>query len=82
VSVQALAAYADTVQAAGRGALLAQAVTDENDHSRMRDATYLTALHALEKWLQGGARPDAASMQSACLAAQQSPPDCRFIASP
>ncbi len=82
VSVQALAAYADTVQAAGRGELLAQAVTDENDHSRMRDATYLTALHALEKWLQGGARPDAASMQSACLAAQQSPPDCRFIATP
>lgn len=82
VSVQALAAYAKTVQAAGRGALLAQAVTDENDHSRMRDATYLTALHALENWLQGGARPDPATMQSACLAAQKTPADCLFTATP
>lgn len=80
VSVQALAAYEKTVQAAGRDSLLAQAITDENDHSRMRDATYLTALRALERWLQTGVRPDASSMQAACLAAQKTAEDCRFIA--
>jgi hypothetical protein len=82
VSVQALAAYEKTVQAAGRQSLLAQAIADENDHSRLRDATYLTALRALEHWLQGGARPDASSMQAACLASQKTPADCRFVAQP
>jgi hypothetical protein len=79
VSVQALAAYAKTVDAAGRGWLLAQAITDESDHSRMRDATYLTALHALEDWLQTGVRPDASSLRAACLASENPARDCRFI---
>lgn len=78
VSAQALAAYAKTIEAAGRSHLLAQAMTDESDHSRMRDATYLSALRALEAWLQTGARPDASALQAACLASQPASEECRF----
>jgi len=79
VSSSALAAYRATVDAAGRGHLLAEAKTDERDHSRMRDATYLGALRALEAWLDGGARPDGAALQAACLAGVQAATDCRFL---
>lgn len=79
VGAGALAAYRGTVDAAGRGHLYAQAMTDESDHSRMRDATYLTALRALETWLDDGARPDADSLQATCLALTRDRADCRFI---
>lgn len=83
VDAGALKAYRGTVDAAGRGHLYAQAMTDESDHSRMRDATYLTALRALEAWLDAGAtsdtKPDANVLQSTCLALTRDGDDCRFI---
>lgn len=79
VSFAAEAAYADIVRAAGRSHLLAQLATDESDHSRLRDATYLHALQALEAWLDSGTRPDAGAVQRACTAAAADPRDCRFV---
>jgi len=79
VSPQALAAYRGTVEAAGRGHLLAQAKTDEHEHSRLRDATYRGALRALEAWLDTGVRPDATALQATCAAAAAEPADCRFL---
>lgn len=79
VSHAADAAYAATVRGAGRGHLLAQLSTDESDHSRLRDATYLHALQALESWLDSGAPPSAQSVQRACMAVATDPRDCRFV---
>lgn len=63
------AAFAQTVSAAGRQPLLVQATTNETDHSRLSDASYLTALQALEHWLDTGERPSAEGFQQACLGA-------------
>jgi hypothetical protein len=51
--------YGAVVTAAGRTELLRQVFTDEPDHSRMSDAHYMTALTALEAWIEG-ARPSSA----------------------
>ena len=80
VSFGAEAAYAATVQAAGRGHLLAQVAIDEHDHSRPGQTAYMGALHALETWLNTGTRPDAAAMQQSCLAGTRDPSQCRFVA--
>lgn len=63
VSPRALALYAATVRHAGRSHLLAQVSTEETEHSRLADATYLGALQALETWLDTGVRPDAAALR-------------------
>ncbi|MFT3763587.1 MAG: hypothetical protein QM761_13475 [Pseudoxanthomonas sp.] len=78
VSYRADAAYAQKVRAAGQDRLLAQALTDEDEHSRLRDATYLGVLAALEAWLDTGLRPDASAVQSACLERAADRADCRF----
>ncbi|HAJ04551.1 MAG TPA: hypothetical protein DCL55_15190, partial [Brevundimonas sp.] len=62
------AAYAETVALAGRSHLLVQAATDEDQHSKLQDAGYLTVLAALERWIDTGERPDPAGFQGACLA--------------
>lgn len=82
VSPKALAAYRDIVDGAGRGALLATVATDERDHSRLRDGTYLAALRALEIWLDGGPRPDAASLDTACTAAVRDAAACGHFLAP
>lgn len=79
VPASALDAYRATIEHAGRGHLLAQARTDEHDHSRLLDATYRTALRALEHWLDAGQRPDAASLQALCADLAGDPGDCRFL---
>lgn len=79
VSASALDAYRVTVEHAGRRHLLAQARTDEHDHSRLLDSTYRTALRALELWLDVGQRPDAASLQALCVELPGDPVDCRFL---
>jgi len=82
VSYRADAAYAATVAAAGRSDLLAQALTDESDHSRVRDATYLGALMSLEAWLDGGPRPEAAAIQATCQRVARPASECRFLPAP
>ncbi|WP_257386636.1 hypothetical protein [Tahibacter caeni] len=79
VSAAADGDYAATVAAAGRSRLLAQVATDEYEHSRLKDATYLGALQALDAWLDGGVRPDAAALQRRCLASAPDAADCRFV---
>lgn len=79
VSFEAEAIYAETVAKAGHSDLLVQAATDENQHSKLEDAGYLTVLKALEAWLDTGARPDPARFQNDCLAAPERGA-CRFVA--
>lgn len=78
VTYLADADYARTVAAAGRSHLLAQALTDENQHSKMEDGGYLTALLALEGWLDTGVRPDPARFQQDCLS-RFTLTTCRFV---
>jgi hypothetical protein len=80
VSPQALDAYAGTIEHAGRTHLLAQVITRESDHSRLRDATLLAALAALERWLDSGQRPTAANLMALCKPADREP--CEFVDPP
>ena len=77
VSYDAEAAYAATVAAAGRTHLLVQAATDEDQHSKLADGGYLTALAALEGWIDDDVRPEPAAFQAACLRLATEP-ECRF----
>lgn len=79
VSYDAEAAYAATVAAAGRTHLLVQVATDEDQHSKLADGGYLTALATLETWIGDGSRPDPGQFQAACLRIATEP-DCRFVA--
>ena len=72
------AVYAATVARAGRSDLLVQVTTDESDHSRLEDATYLTPLIALENWIATGERPAAEAFPSMCRELGLRP--CRFLA--
>ncbi|MDI1289615.1 MAG: hypothetical protein PSX37_06665 [bacterium] len=72
------AAYARTVAGAGRSHLLVQAATDEDQHSKLADAGYLTVLSALELWIDTGTAPDPARFQTACLAGYPTQGQCRF----
>jgi hypothetical protein len=72
------AAYAATVVAAGRSHLLVQAATDEDQHSRLTDAGYMTVLHALEDWISSGTAPEPAGFQADCLARYPTAGQCRF----
>lgn len=78
VTYQADAMYAETVARAGRSGLLVQALTDEDQHSKMEDGGYLTALTALEGWIDTGAKPDPTTFQQRCLALAAAS-SCRFI---
>lgn len=80
VSFGVEALYAATVAAAGRSELLVQVATDEDQHSKLSDAGYMTALDALEGWIDRGRAPDPAGFQTRCqtLWARQGP--CLFVA--
>lgn len=80
VSYEAEAAYKATVEHAGRGHLLLQALTDESDHSRLGDTTYTSALRVLEQWLDTGQRPAPAAFQDTCGHVSRRRDDCLFIA--
>jgi len=80
VSYEAEATYKATVEAAGRGHLLLQALTDESDHSRLRDTTYVSALRVLEQWLDTGTRPAPGAFRDTCAHVSRRRDDCRFLA--
>lgn len=80
VSVAVEAIYAATVAAAGRSEWLVQVVTDESDHSKLSDASYMTALDALEGWIDRGLAPDPASFQTRCGTNWVRQGPCLFIA--
>ena len=77
VSYRSEAIYEAIVRNAGRSHLLVQAATDEDQHSKLADGGYLTALAALEQWISEGRRPDPAGFQTACRALAP-PAECRF----
>lgn len=79
VSVSAEAIYAATVAAAGRSQWLVQVVTDESDHSKLSDASYMTALDALEGWIDRGLAPGPASFQTRCRTNWIHQGPCQFI---
>lgn len=76
------AQYAATVAAAGRSRLLVQAATDEDQHSKLEDAGYLTVLLALERWIDTGSAPDPAGFQAECRARDPAAGRCRFAPAP
>ena len=80
VSVSAEAIYAATVAAAGRSHFLVQTVTDESDHSKLSDASYMTALDALEGWIDRGLAPHPGSFQTRCRTNWIRQGPCLFIA--
>lgn len=80
VGVEAL--YAETVAAAGKSSWLVQAITDEAGHSRLSDASYMTALDALEGWIDRGVRPDPVRLQDRCEKHWARLGPCKFPGSP
>jgi alpha-beta hydrolase superfamily lysophospholipase len=58
--------YRSVVTAAGRADLLRQIFTDETDHSKMSDAHYMSALGALEAWIDSGRAPTTADIATRC----------------
>lgn len=79
VSYEVEGVYADTVAAAGRSHLLVQVATDEDQHSKLEDAGYLTALLALDHWITTGRAPDPAAFPASCHALTALPGQCRFV---
>jgi hypothetical protein len=79
VNFSAEALYAATVALAGRSQWLVQAATDESEHSKLSDAGYMTALDALEGWIDRGVKPDPAGFQARCRALWSSLGDCLFV---
>lgn len=59
-------AYRDSLVGAGNGANLVQMFTRESEHSSLSASEYATVVHALERWVDTGARPTAASIAGAC----------------
>lgn len=79
VSADLEALYAATVAAAGRSAWLVQAFTDEAEHSKLSDATYMTALDSLESWIDRGVPPDPVGFQTRCEALWSTQGRCLFV---
>lgn len=78
VSFDAESLYAGTVAAAGRSEFLVQTATDESDHSKLSDASYLTTLDALESWIDRGVQPDPSGFQARCQTLWSSQGPCLF----
>ncbi|MFT4913726.1 MAG: hypothetical protein ACI9YM_002327 [Brevundimonas sp.] len=82
VSYGVEAVYAATVAAAGRSHLLVQVATDEDQHSQLEEAGYLTALLALDHWISSGTAPDPAAFGPSCRMLSAVPGRCRFVPAP
>jgi len=79
VNFGAEAIYARTIEAAGRSGWLVQVATDEAEHSRLSDASYMTAIDALEGWIDRGVAPDPSAFQIRCQALWSEQGPCLFI---
>ena len=79
VSFEHEALYAETVAAAGRTHLLVQTATDEDQHSLLSAPQYVALLHALERWIETGARPDRTTVQTLCRDLVDAASSCRFV---
>lgn len=79
VSYGVEALYAATVETAGRSQWLVQVATDEAEHSKLSDASYMTALDVLEGWIDRGVKPDPAGFQRRCEALWSRQGPCLFV---
>ena len=79
VSYGVEALYAATVETAGRSQWLVQVATDEAEHSKLSDASYMTALDVLEGWIDPGVKPDPAGFQRRCEALWSRQGPCLFV---
>ncbi|EAQ00916.1 putative membrane protein [Janibacter sp. HTCC2649] len=59
-------AYRATLTAAGNADHLVQTFTHESEHSSLSNSEYATVIHALETWVDTGAKPTPASIANAC----------------
>jgi hypothetical protein len=78
-AVEHQAAYRQRVNAAGNGARLVQAYTDENVHTGQSDPEMAAALQALAQWIDKGVKPTPQSIAAECgqlRASYQGP--CRY----
>jgi hypothetical protein len=78
-AVEHQAAYRERVNAAGNGARLVQAYTDENVHTGQSDPEMAAALQALALWIDKGVKPTPQSIAAECgqlRASYQGP--CRY----
>lgn len=60
------AAYRERVTSAGRGDLLVQTFTDEDEHSRLSPPQYVAVFRALSQWIDQNDKPDVASIAALC----------------
>jgi hypothetical protein len=76
--------YRNTVRRAGKEALLQQLFTSDQEHSYLTDAAYVTAIHALEQWIDSGTRPTASAVAADCPTRARefaAATGCRFLPS-
>jgi hypothetical protein len=72
--------FAQTMAAAGRAQALVQTYTDDSEHSYLSDATYVTLLEALKRWVEAGAKPTPQQISDGCQRARERfPSNCRFV---
>lgn len=77
--VELEAEFAATVSKAGRSDRLVQTFTRDHEHSYLSDATYVTLMQALLRWVDHGEKPTPASIAAACPAHEpRHGPGCRF----
>lgn len=79
VSIEVEALYAQTVAAAGRARWLVQVATNEAEHSKLSDASYMTALDSLEAWIDQGRAPEPYGFQARCEAVWSNIGPCLFV---
>lgn len=60
--------FARTMTKAGRQEHLLQLFTRDGEHSYLNDAAYVTAIHALARWLDLGRRPTNTEVAASCVA--------------
>ena len=71
-AVESQAAYRSKVNAAGNGARLVQAYTDEGEHAAQSPPELAAGLDALMQWIEKGNKPTAQSIASACTSLRAS----------
>ena len=65
-AVEFQSAYRSKVDAAGNGARLVQAYTDENAHTGQSDPELAAALEALTRWIEKSEKPSPQSIAASC----------------
>ncbi len=74
--------FRDTMRRGGSGEWLVQLFSNDDDHSYLSDAAYVTAMHELLQWVEQGNRPTPSMVASRCrvVAAAFAPEvGCRFL---